>query len=216
MAAALHWLIFPITQSRITFIFFVPAIVLATTIAGRWPGAVVAVIGLINSVAMKSPGMVMVWKSAEQVALISSGLVSLMVILVGDYYRSISRRELSDLHDLHELSATLVSIPKLADQLHLILATFARMHGAPRGLLCMYPARGDALLVAASVGFGPAVKPGSPAAGLAFGRCRRKDRREQQHHRSRREEDSPDAGGGARRIQVVRAWSPGWLARVWR
>src|SRR3954468_25077831 len=36
-AAALHWLIFPITQARVTFISFLPAIVLVTTIAGRWP-----------------------------------------------------------------------------------------------------------------------------------------------------------------------------------
>jgi len=168
MAVALHWLIYPITQSRVTFIFFIPATVLATTIAGRWPGVVVAVVGLINSAAMKAPGMLMVPNSAEQVALISSALVSLLVILVGDYYRSISRRELSDLHDLHELSATLASIPKLPDQLHLILATFVRMHGASRGLLCTYPARGDVLVVAASVDFGPDVKPGASAAGLAF------------------------------------------------
>ena len=39
-AAALHWAIFPITQSRVTFIFFIPAIVFTTTLAGRWPGAV--------------------------------------------------------------------------------------------------------------------------------------------------------------------------------
>jgi signal transduction histidine kinase/CheY-like chemotaxis protein len=167
-AAALHWLIFPITQSRVTFIFFIPAIVLVTTVAGRWPGVVVAVVGLVNSAAMKAPGMLMVPNSAEQVALISSALVSLMVVLVGDYYRSISRRELSDLHDLHELSATLASIPKLPDQLQLILATFARMHGAARGVLCTYPARGDVLIVAASVGFGPDVRPGAPAAGLAI------------------------------------------------
>lgn len=168
LAAALHWLIFPITQFRITFIFFIPAIVLATTIAGRWPGVVVAVAGLINSAAMKAPAMLLVANSAEQVAFISSALVSVMVILVGDYYRSISRRELSDLHDLHELSATLVSIPQLPDQLHLILATFARMHGAARGVLCTYPARGDTLNVAASVGFGADVNPGAQASGLAF------------------------------------------------
>jgi len=168
LAAALHWLIFPITQSRVTFIFFIPAVVLATTIAGRWPGAVVAFAGIVNSAAMKAPGTLMVPNSAEQVALISSTLVSILVILVGDYYRSISRRELSDLHDLHNLSATLVSIPKLPDQLQFILATFARMHGAARGALCTYPARGDALIVAASVGFGPDVKPGASAAGLAF------------------------------------------------
>ena len=55
---------------------------------------------------MKDAGIaVRVPNSAEQVALISSALVSIMVILVGDYYRSISRRELLDLHELHELSA---------------------------------------------------------------------------------------------------------------
>ena len=31
VAALLHWMIYPITQGRITFIFFIPATVLATT-----------------------------------------------------------------------------------------------------------------------------------------------------------------------------------------
>ena len=167
MAAGLHWLIYPVTQSRVTFIFFIPATVLATTIAGRWPGVLVAVVGLINSAAMKEPGMLMVPNSAEQVALISSALVSFLVILVGDYYRSISRRELSDLHDLHELSATLASIPRLHEQLQLILSTFARMHGASLGILCTYPERSDSLVVAASVGFGEEFQAGAPASGLA-------------------------------------------------
>jgi hypothetical protein len=85
-AAALHWLIFPITQSRVTFIFFIPAIVLVTTIAGRWPGVVVALMGLVNSGLMKTPGTLLIPNSAEQVALISSAVVSALVILVGDYY----------------------------------------------------------------------------------------------------------------------------------
>jgi PAS domain S-box-containing protein len=84
-----------------------------------------------------------------------------MVILVGDYYRSLSRRELSDLHELHELSAALASIPKLSDQLQLILSTFARMHAATQGMICTYPVRGDALGVAASLGFGPEGKSGA-------------------------------------------------------
>src|SRR6185436_15688561 len=108
LAAALHWAIFPITQARVTFIFFIPAIVLTTTLAGRWPGALVAVVGLVNSALMKS-GSILIPNSAEQVALISSAVVSVLVIIVGDYYRSLSRRELFDLHELHELSATLAS-----------------------------------------------------------------------------------------------------------
>jgi K+-sensing histidine kinase KdpD len=154
LATGLHWAIFPVTQSRITFIFFIPAIVLATTIAGRWPGVLVAVVGLVNSAVMKSPGMLMVPNSAEQMALIAAALVSIMVILVGDYYRSISRRELSDLHELHELSATLASIPGLSEQLRLILSTFARMHGATQGIICTHKTRGDPLTVAASISFG--------------------------------------------------------------
>ncbi len=167
-AVALHWLIFPITQSRVTFIFFIPAVVLATTIAGRGPGALVALAGLVNSAAMKAPGTLMVPNSAEQVALISSALVSLMVILVGDYYRSISRRELTDLHELHELSATLAGIPRLPDQLKLILSTFARMHSATQGIICTYQRRSDSLSVAASIGFGPDGNGGIRASGLAF------------------------------------------------
>jgi PAS domain S-box-containing protein len=150
-AVALHWAMFPIVQGRVSFIFFIPAIVLATTIAGRWPGVLVAVVGLINSALMKAPGALMTPNSAEQVAMISSALVSLMVILVGDYYRSISRRELSDLNDLHELSAALSTIPKLPDQLKLILTTFARMHEAAHGLICTNAGR-DIPHVVASVG----------------------------------------------------------------
>ncbi|HEV7609322.1 MAG TPA: ATP-binding protein [Steroidobacteraceae bacterium] len=155
VAAALHWAILPITQARVTFIFFVPAIVLVTTIAGRWPGVLVAMVGLVNSAIMKEPGTIMIPNSAEQVAMISSALVSILVILVGDYYRSISRRELSDLHDLHELSAALATLSKLPDQLKLILTTFARMHGATAGLVCTYQTRRDTLSVAASIGISP-------------------------------------------------------------
>ncbi len=151
-AAVLHWIIYPITQGRVTFIFFLPAMVLATTIAGVGPAVLVALVGLVNSVMMMTPGMLMVPNSAEQMAIISSTLVSVMVIMVGNFYRSVSRRQLSELHDLHELSATLASIPKLPDQLRLIVATFARMNGAPQGLISIYDASSDRLTLAASVG----------------------------------------------------------------
>ena len=154
-AAVLQWATFPITQGRVTFIFFIPAIVLVTTLAGRWPGALVAFVGIVNSALMKAPGTLMIPNSAEQVALISNALVSVMVILAGDYYRSLSRRELTDIHDLHELSATLASVPKLPDQLKLILATFVRIHRADKGLISIYDARQARLNVAASVGFSP-------------------------------------------------------------
>ena len=173
-AAALHWAIFPITQSRVTFIFFIPAIVITAIIAGRWPGVLVAVMGLVNSALMKPSGSLLVPNSAEQVALISSAVVSILVILVGDYYRSIARRELSDLHDLHELSATLASIPNLPEQLKLILATFARIHGANKGLISIADGERGSLGVAASLGFSPRsledlreVKLGEGACGLA-------------------------------------------------
>jgi PAS domain S-box-containing protein len=173
-AAALHWLILPITQSRVTFIFFIPAIVLVTTIAGRWPGVLVAIIGLFNSALMKIPGTLLVPNSAEQVALISAAVVSVLVILVGDYYRSLSRRELSDLHELHELSATLASIATLPEQLKLILVTFARIHGTRKGLISTFDANRQALELAASVGLGPRsldeirlIKTGTGPSGLA-------------------------------------------------
>jgi len=173
-AAALHWLIFPITQARVTFIFFIPAIVLVTTLAGRWPGVLVALIGLVNSALMKPPGTLLTPNSAEQVALISSAVVSALVVLVGDYYRSLSRRELSDLHELHELSATLASIPALPEQLKLILATFARIHGTHKGLISTFDPTRNVLEMAASSGFGPrsleklkVLKPGAGPSGLA-------------------------------------------------
>ncbi len=155
LASALHWLIFPVTQGRVTFIFFIPAIVLTTTLAGRWPGALVAVFGIVNSAFMKPPGSIWEPNSAEQVALISSAVVSVLVILVGDYYRSLSRRELSDLHELHELSATLASIPRLPEQLNLILSTFVRIHGSTKGLISIYDASRDELDIVASVGLAP-------------------------------------------------------------
>jgi signal transduction histidine kinase len=165
----------------VTFIFFVPAIVLATTLGGRWPGVVVAVIGLVNSALMKQPGSLMTPNSAEQVALISSAVVSVLVIVVGDYYRSISRRELSDLRDLHELSATLSSIPHLPEQLNLILATFVRMHGARLGLITILDPVRNALQIVASTGLGErtleavrsvAATGGSPSATACLERTR--------------------------------------------
>jgi len=155
-ASLLHWLIFPLTQGRTSFIFFPPAIILVTTIAGRGPGVLVALIGVFNSALQKDAESLLVFNSSEQVAVIASALVAGMLIWVGDYYRSISRRELHDLHELHELSATLVSIPKLPDQLRLILVTFARMHGADKGLISTVDRQRDQLTVAASIGFSPA------------------------------------------------------------
>jgi PAS domain S-box-containing protein len=154
-AAVLHWAIYPLTQSRVTFIFFIPATVLVTTLAGRGPGVLVAVIGLVNSVLMRTPGTLMVPNSAEQVAMVSSALVSALVIMVGGYYRTLVRRELKDVTDLHELSATLASVPVLTDQMKLILSTFVRMHGASSGLISTVDAPNDRLQLEASIGFGP-------------------------------------------------------------
>jgi PAS domain S-box-containing protein len=154
-AAILHWSIYPVTQGRITFIFFIPATVLVTTIAGRAPGVMVAVIGLVNAAAMKTPGTLMIPNSAEQLAMISSALVSVLVIGVGGYYRKLARREINDVTELHELSATLASVPLLSDQLRLILQTVARMHGANSGLISTVDEAADRLEVVASVGFGP-------------------------------------------------------------
>ena len=174
-------MIFPVVQGRVTFIFFLPAIVLATTIAGRWSGALVAVIGLVNSAIMKQPGSLMIPNSAEQVALISSAVVSVLVIIVGDYYRSISRRELSDLGDLHELSNSLSSIPQLPEQLNLILATFVRMHGARLGLITIYDPLRKGLQIVASTGLrertleavrSVATSGGSPSALACLDRAR--------------------------------------------
>jgi PAS domain S-box-containing protein len=175
----LHWGIFPITQARITFIFFIPAIVLTTTLVGRWPGVLVAIVGLVNSALMKS-GSIWIPNSAEQVAMISSAVVSVLVIIVGDYYRSLSRRELSDLHELHELSATLASIPSLPEQLKLILSTFARIHDAGHGLIATVDPARQVLVAVASVGFDAnslealrEIPVGRGAAGEACARKRR-------------------------------------------
>ena len=155
-ASLLHWLIFPLTHGRTSFIFFPPAIILVTTIAGRWPGILVASIGVLNSALQKDPQSLFVFNSADQVAVIASALVAAMLIWVGDYYRSISRRELLDLHELHELSATLASIPTLPDQLRLIMHTYARMHGADKGLISIFDQQREVLTVTESFGFSPA------------------------------------------------------------
>jgi len=154
-ASLLHWLIYPLTQGRTSFIFFPPAIILVTTIAGRWPGILVAAIGVFNSALQKDQESLFVFNSAEQVAVLASVLVAAMLIWVGDYYRSLSRRELLDLHELHELSAALASIPRLPDQLRLIMHTFARMHGADKGLISILDREREELAVAASFGFSP-------------------------------------------------------------
>jgi signal transduction histidine kinase/CheY-like chemotaxis protein len=152
-AAALHWAIYPLTQSRVTFIFFIPAIVLVTSIAGRGPGALTAAIGLVNSALLRDTGLIWVPNSADQVAMISTALVSVMVIYAGDYYRKISRREISDVNELHELSAALASIPDLHEQLKLILSTFVRIHEGDKGLITICRLRSDRLDIAASIGF---------------------------------------------------------------
>ncbi|MEJ0084280.1 MAG: ATP-binding protein [Pseudomonadota bacterium] len=168
-AAVVHWAIYPFTQARITFIFFIPAIVLVTTIAGRGPGALTAAIGLINSAALKDTGSIWVPNSAEQVAMISTALVSVMVIYVGDYYRQISRREISDINELHELSAALASIQGLHDQLQLILATFVRIHQGDKGLISICDTRRDSLKIAASVGFDERTLQGPRNSGASKG-----------------------------------------------
>jgi signal transduction histidine kinase len=175
LAALLHWALLPFTQMRVNFLFFVPAIVLAATVAGRGPGLLVAIVGLANLVLLRYPGQFLQPYSGDQVAFVASALVSLLVIWVGDYYRSLSRRELSDLHDLHELSATLASVPRLPEQLQLILSTFVRMHGAEKGIISIFDYARDRLVVAASQGFSRAVldamrelRPGEGASGMAF------------------------------------------------
>ena len=114
-----------------------------------------ASIGVINSALQKDPESLFVFNSADQVAVIASALVAAMLIWVGDYYRSISRRELLDLHELHELSATLASIPTLPDQFRLIMHTFARMHGADKGLISIFDQQREILAVTESFGFSP-------------------------------------------------------------
>src|SRR6185503_6675939 len=93
--------------------------------------------------------------SADQVAMISSALVSVLVIMVGGYYRKLARREISDVTELHELSATLTSLPELPDQLRLILSTVSHMHGASSGLISTIDRSRNQLEVATSLGFGP-------------------------------------------------------------
>jgi signal transduction histidine kinase/CheY-like chemotaxis protein len=175
VVAALHWAIFPLTAGRISFLLFPPAILVVTTLAGRWPGALVGFIGLLNSALQKTPiGSFAITGSADQQALIASAVVAVSLVMVGDFFRARSRSELKDLHDLHELSTTLASIPRLDHQLRLILQTLAHMHGGSRGLLSTFDAERAELNVAVSLGLSEstlktlvAVPSGAGACGLA-------------------------------------------------
>jgi signal transduction histidine kinase/CheY-like chemotaxis protein len=155
--AALHWAMFPWLQGRISFLLFPPAILIVTTIAGRWPGVFVASIGLANSALQKAPiGSLLIASEADQLSMLASVVVAISLIAVGDFFRTRSRRELKDLHDLHELSTTLASISRLEDQLRLILQTLTHMHGTVRGLLCTFDPERNRLQVASHLGLSEA------------------------------------------------------------
>jgi PAS domain S-box-containing protein len=153
IATSVHWLLFPFTQSRIPFLLFIPAIILATAAAGRGPGLLVVLAGAINGSLQLTPtGSPWIDRPMDRVSLLAFVLTGLFLVFIGYRLRTVARREYDDLHELHELSAALVSVADLKQQLALILQTLVRVHGVERGQIALYDAPSDSMRVAASVG----------------------------------------------------------------
>ena len=153
IAASTHWLIFPFTESRIPFLLFVPATILATAAAGRGPGLLVVIAGVVNGSLQFTPsGSLRVVNTSDRVALLAFVLTGLFLIFIGYRLRTIARREYEDLHELHELSAALASAADLKDQLALVLQTLVRVHRADRGVVSLYDAASNTMQIAASIG----------------------------------------------------------------
>ena len=152
IAIAGHWLIFPYTQGRIPFLLFLPSTIFATWLAGRGPGLVVVVAGMVNATLQLAPvGALSLSYSGDRLAVLAYVLTGLFLVFVGGRLRSTARREFDDLHELHELSAAVATSVDLQEQLDLILQTLARIHGADRGLVSLYDPQSGTLRIATSL-----------------------------------------------------------------
>jgi PAS domain S-box-containing protein len=153
IGASAHWLMFPFTQSRIPFLLFVPAIILATAAAGRGPGLLVLLAGALNGALQLVPiGSPYIAREIDRLSMLAFVLTGAFLVFMGHRLRTTARREYEDLHELHELSAALASVADLKEQLALILQTLVRMHGVDRGQLSLCEAASNGMHVAASVG----------------------------------------------------------------
>src|SRR5581483_6940390 len=88
----------------------------------------------------------------DRVSLLAFVLTGLFLVFMGYRLRATARREFDDLHDLHELSAALVSVADVKEQLTLVLQTLVRMQGVDRGQVSLYDEQSNAMRVVASVG----------------------------------------------------------------
>jgi signal transduction histidine kinase/ActR/RegA family two-component response regulator len=155
-AIAGQWLLFPLVGQRVPFLLLLPAIMLATVIAGRSSGFLVLLAGLANAaLLMRADAIAGPSLSADGIAAATYIVTGAVMIVVGHVIRTGGRRELLDLRELHELSTTLATIPDLPSQLQLILDTLTRMHRARHGLLSLHEPPSGTLRVAASVNFAP-------------------------------------------------------------
>ena len=153
-AVAAQWLIYPVAHARAPFLFVLPCIVLATALGGRGPGFLIAVAGLLNAAMLQDPvGSLLVAVTADRFAILAYALTGTLTVLISEHFRAASRQELGDLHELHELSVTLATLPAMQEQLDVLLRTLARMHGSDLGLVSIYDPDAEAVSVGSSLGF---------------------------------------------------------------
>jgi PAS domain S-box-containing protein len=158
LAACAHWSFYPVLHGRVPFLLFLPSVILVTAIAGRGPGLVVVIAGLLNATFQLPPtGSMLVYEVGDRFAVSIYVVTASLLVFLGDRVRLVARRQFQDINDLHDLSAAVAATSDLEEQLRLILRTLTRMHGTDRGLIYVYDAASNVLRLKVSLGFSDAV-----------------------------------------------------------
>lgn len=93
LALTLHWSLVPVAGARFPFLFFVPMLIFAATIAGRGPGLLVLVAAIISATFMLPPiGSIKVAAWQDQLMLVIFAVVSSVLVYFGSQYRLIGRK----------------------------------------------------------------------------------------------------------------------------
>ncbi|WP_284734659.1 PAS domain S-box protein [Sphingosinicella terrae] len=87
---ALRWGLDPFLDQRATFIFFVPAVVLASALAGLWPGLFAALVGGLAGLAIER--LTGAWPSSPLIAAGAFLLVSAAIAVGGEWFHRTRRR----------------------------------------------------------------------------------------------------------------------------